>query len=65
MRRKLRSASSIPAAVQRRAISPPAAAIRVAADGESMFAPSVTRRLIEEFAQILSQGAPAGNSSAM
>jgi DNA-binding NarL/FixJ family response regulator len=34
------------------------AAIRVAADGGSMFAPSVTRRLIEEFVQRARREAP-------
>lgn len=34
------------------------AAIRVAADGGSIFAPSVTRRLIEEFAKRAPRGAP-------
>jgi DNA-binding NarL/FixJ family response regulator len=36
------------------------AAIRVAADGGSMFAPSVTRRLIEEFVQRAPREAPPG-----
>jgi DNA-binding NarL/FixJ family response regulator len=36
------------------------AAIRVAADGGSIFAPSVTRRLIEEFARRYSRRAPPG-----